>query len=77
VYEEKRKRLREFEERETSRQSCRGDCELQEGKLLRHLSGFRPRIWPQARRINECIYKGVSKAQFFFHCIFFNKVVQQ
>jgi hypothetical protein len=38
------KRLREFEEIEISRQSCRGDCEKQEGKLLRLLSGFRPRI---------------------------------
>ncbi len=40
------KRLREFEEIEISRQSCRGDCELQGGKLLRLLSGFRPRIRP-------------------------------
>ncbi len=37
-----RKRLREFEEIEISRQSCRGDGELQGGKLQR----FRPRIWP-------------------------------
>jgi hypothetical protein len=32
------KRLREFEETEISRQSCRGDCEWQGGKLLRILS---------------------------------------
>jgi hypothetical protein len=42
------KRLREFEEIEISRQSCRPDCEEQGGKLLRLLSGFRPRILPQA-----------------------------
>jgi hypothetical protein len=29
-----------------SRQSCRGDCEWPEGKLLRLLSGFRSRIRP-------------------------------
>jgi hypothetical protein len=28
------KRLREFEEIETSRQSCRGDCEQQGGKIF-------------------------------------------
>ncbi len=43
---ETRKRLREFEERETSRQTCRGDCEYQGGKLLILLSGFRSRIRP-------------------------------
>jgi hypothetical protein len=32
---------------EISRQSCRGDCEYQGGKLLRLLSGFRYRIRPQ------------------------------
>jgi hypothetical protein len=42
------KRLREFEEIDISRQCCRGDWEWQEGKLLRLLSGFRPRIRPQA-----------------------------
>ncbi len=40
------KRLREFEETEISRQSCRGDCEQQRGKLLGLFSGFRPRIRP-------------------------------
>jgi hypothetical protein len=40
------KRLREFEEIEISRQSFRGDREYQGGKLLRILSGFRPRIRP-------------------------------
>jgi hypothetical protein len=30
-------RLREFEEIEISRQSCRGDCEYQRGELLRIL----------------------------------------
>jgi hypothetical protein len=72
VFEEKRQRLREFEELESQGRAveCRGDCELQGGKLLRLLSGFRPRIRPQARRINECIFKVVSKAQFVFHCIF-------
>jgi hypothetical protein len=41
------KRFREFEEIVISRQICRGDCELQGGKLLRLLSEFRPRIRPQ------------------------------
>ncbi len=36
------KRLREFEEIEDSRQSCRGDCEKQGEKLLKFLSGFPP-----------------------------------
>ncbi len=39
--------LCEFEEIEISRQSCRGDFEQQGRKLLRLLSGFRPRIRPQ------------------------------
>jgi hypothetical protein len=43
--------LREFEEREISRQSCRGDCEEQGGKLLKLLSRFRPRIWPQETKV--------------------------
>ncbi len=38
-----------FEEIEISRQSWRGDCELQEGKLLGLLSGFRPRIQHQEK----------------------------
>ncbi len=41
------KRLPEFEEIEISMQSFRGDYEWQGGKLLRLLSGFRPRIRPQ------------------------------
>ncbi len=41
------KRLREFEEMEISRLSCRWDCEQQGGKLLRLLSGFLPRIRSQ------------------------------
>jgi len=40
------KKLREFEEIEISRQSFKGDSELQGGKLLRHLSGFRSRLRP-------------------------------
>ncbi len=40
------KRFREFEEIAISRQSCRGECEYQGGKLLRLLSGFRQRIRP-------------------------------
>jgi hypothetical protein len=40
------KRLLDLEEIEISRQSYRGDCEQQGGKLLRLLSGFRPRIRP-------------------------------
>jgi hypothetical protein len=40
-------RLREFEEIEISRQSCKGDCEKQRGKLFRLLSKFRQRIRPQ------------------------------
>jgi hypothetical protein len=43
------KRLREFEEIKVSRQkscTCRVECELQGGKLLRLLSVFRPRIRP-------------------------------
>ncbi len=43
------KRLREFEEKEISKQSCRGNCELQGGKLSRLRSKFRPRIRPQYR----------------------------
>ncbi len=39
-------KLREFEEIKISRQRCRGDFEWQGGKLLRLLSGFRPRIRP-------------------------------
>ncbi len=46
-FEEIRKRLSEFEEIEISKQHCRGDCEWQEGKLVRPLSGFPPRIRPQ------------------------------
>jgi hypothetical protein len=42
-FEEIHKRFSEFEEIEISRQNCRGDCEWQEGKLIRPLSGFRPR----------------------------------
>ncbi len=38
------KRLHEFEEIKISRQSCRGDCELQKKKLIRLLSGFLQRI---------------------------------
>jgi hypothetical protein len=38
--------LLKFEEIEISRQNCRGDCEKQEGKFLRLLSAFRPRIRP-------------------------------
>jgi hypothetical protein len=38
-------RLREFEEIEIARQSCRGDCE-KGGKLVTLLSGFPPRIRP-------------------------------
>ncbi len=38
------KRLREFEEKEISMQSCRSDCEQQGGKLLCLQSGFHPRI---------------------------------
>jgi hypothetical protein len=41
------KRLREFEKTEISRQSCKGDCVKQGGKLFRLLSGFCPRIRPQ------------------------------
>ncbi len=33
--------MREFEEIEISRRSCRGDCESQGGELLRLWSGFR------------------------------------
>jgi len=40
------KRLRKFEEKEISMQSCRGDCQEQGGKLLRLLSRFCPRIRP-------------------------------
>ncbi len=40
------KRLREFEEIGISRQSCRDVCKYHLGKLLRLLSGFRPRIRP-------------------------------
>jgi hypothetical protein len=43
------KRLREFEDIEFSRQRCRRDFEG--GKLLKILTGFRPRIWP----LEECI----------------------
>jgi hypothetical protein len=43
------KRLCAFEEMEISRQICRGDCELQEGKLLRLLCGFCPRNRPQEK----------------------------
>jgi hypothetical protein len=45
-FEEIHKMLREFEEIENSRQSCRGNCQFQEGKLLKNFSGFRPRIKP-------------------------------
>jgi hypothetical protein len=38
--------LREFEEILVLRQSYRGDCEWQGGKLLGFLSGFYPRIRP-------------------------------
>ncbi len=41
-----RKRLREFEEVEISRQSCRRDCEKKGGKLLSIVSELRPRIRP-------------------------------
>jgi hypothetical protein len=44
------KRLREFEEIEISRQSCRDDCEKHGGKLSKRsrlLSGFHLRIRPQ------------------------------
>jgi len=41
------KRLREFEEIQISRQSCRGDCEQQGRKLLILLFWFCPRIRPQ------------------------------
>jgi hypothetical protein len=48
-FEEICKRMRKkFEEIEISRQSCKGDCELQVGKLLSLLSGFLSRIRPQA-----------------------------
>ena len=43
------KKLREFEEIEISRQSCRGDCELQEEKLLILLSG----LCPTLKKISE------------------------
>ncbi len=46
IFEEILKRLREFEEIEISRQSCRGYCEQHGGKVLRLSSGFRPRIRP-------------------------------
>jgi hypothetical protein len=39
------KRLREFEEIEISRQSCKSDCECKEEEF----SGFRPRIRPQVK----------------------------
>jgi hypothetical protein len=61
--------LHKFEELAISRQSCRDYCEEHGGKLLILLSGFRPKIRPQARQINECTYKVLSIAQFFFHCI--------
>ncbi len=51
-FEEKRKRLREYEEIEISRQSCRGDCEYQNRKLLRLLSKIRPRIRSRACTAN-------------------------
>jgi hypothetical protein len=44
------KRLREFEEIEILSQSCRGYFQWQGGKLLRILSGFRPRIRPQEKQ---------------------------
>ncbi len=47
------KRLCDFEEIEISRQSCRGDCEWQGGKLL---SGFRLRIRPPAQAIMAAWY---------------------
>jgi hypothetical protein len=40
------KSLREIEDIEISMQNCRGDSEQQGGKLLRLLSGFRPRTQP-------------------------------
>ena len=50
AFEEICKRMCELEAIEISRQSCRGDCESQGGKLLRLLSGFRPKIRPQAEQ---------------------------
>jgi hypothetical protein len=57
------KRLREFEEIEILRQSCRGDREKQGGKLLRLLSGFCPRIWPPSVFILENIIHIQSKSE--------------
>jgi hypothetical protein len=50
------KRLREFEEIEISRQSCRGDREKKGGKLFRLLSEFRPRIRPQGAILSVAIF---------------------
>ncbi len=44
-----------MEEIEVSSQSCRGDCEWQGGKLLRLLSGFRPRIRPLVKKTSKSV----------------------
>jgi hypothetical protein len=63
------RRLREFEEIEISMQSCRGDSELQKEKLIRRLSGFRPRIRPLHKKMEydpleevpKFIFKGMNQ----------------
>jgi hypothetical protein len=59
------KRLRECEEIEISRQSCRGDFEKQGGKLLRLLSGFRPRIGPQKPASRKGVWVGGVTSPYF------------
>jgi hypothetical protein len=53
--------LREFKEIEISRQSCKGDCEKQGGKLLRLWSGFCPRIQPLEREGEGAEGEGAGK----------------
>jgi hypothetical protein len=55
-------KLRECEEIEISRQSCRGECE---GKPLRLLSGFRPRIQPLERLEPAFLFVGSMCVLFY------------
>ncbi len=61
------KRLREFEEIEISRQSFRCDSEKRGGKLLRLLSGFRPRIRPQGM-VSICMNRDGGHEQLTSNC---------
>ncbi len=48
--------LREFEEIEISRQSCRGELWISGKENLRHLSGFRPRIRSQVMALYNSLF---------------------